>query len=146
MKYQESQVVNPTEIMDRKEKEFLDENPAHLQDSKRPAQFVSYLDPEIYEEELLKKRERKAEFKKVEEEEAKKKKKQEQLAAPRIGRLNGSGTYAQYIMQNTIKNTMRDQDPREVLLSRAEETQKNPLFVQKAYEATQPKTVFNTGE
>jgi len=41
---------------------------------------------------------------------------------------------------------MRDQDPREALLSRAEEAERNPLFVGKAYEKTQPKTIFNYKE
>lgn len=49
------------------------------------------------------------------------------------GRLSNSGTYAQYIMKSTIKNKMRDEDPREVLLSRAKEAEENPLFVGKAY-------------
>jgi WD repeat-containing protein 70 len=59
------------------------------------------------------------------------------------GRLSNSGTYAQYIMKSTIKNKMRDEDPREVLLSRAKEAEENPLFVSQAYSKTQPKTIFN---
>ena len=58
------------------------------------------------------------------------------------GRLTNSHTYAQYIMKNTIKNTMRDEDPREVLLARAKEAEENPLFISTAYKETQPKTLF----
>jgi hypothetical protein len=36
-------------------------------------------------------------------------------------------------MKNTIKNTMRDEDPREALLARAKDAEENPLFVAKAY-------------
>jgi hypothetical protein len=39
----------------------------------------------------------------------------------KAGRFASGGTYAQYIMKHTIKNTMRDEDPREALLSRAKE-------------------------
>ena len=87
---------------------------------------------------MQRKRERKAELKKIDEDEEEEKKKSNKLkfksgAFGKGGRLNSSGTYAQYIMKNTIKNTMRDQDPREVLLARAKETESNPLFVSQAY-------------
>ena len=59
------------------------------------------------------------------------------------GRLSNSNTYSQYIMKNTIKNTMRDEDPREALLARAKEAEENPMFIQNAYLKTQPKTIFN---
>ena len=51
----------------------------------------------------------------------------------KAGRFASGGTYAQYIMKHTIKNTMRDEDPREALLSRAKEAEENPLFVATAY-------------
>lgn len=60
------------------------------------------------------------------------------------GRLTNSSTYAQYIMKKTIKNTMRDEDPREALLARAKEAEENPLFINRAYRDTQPKTIFST--
>jgi hypothetical protein len=59
------------------------------------------------------------------------------------GRLSNSNTYSQYIMKNTIKNTMRDEDPREALLARAKEAEENPMFIQHAYLKTQPKTIIN---
>jgi len=46
-------------------------------------------------------------------------------------------------MKNTIKNTMRDEDPREALLARAKEAEENPIFIQNAYLKTQPKPIFN---
>jgi len=49
-------------------------------------------------------------------------------------------------MKHTIKNTMRDEDPREALLSRAKEAEDNPLFVATAYSKTQPKAIFNFKE
>ena len=36
-------------------------------------------------------------------------------------------------MKSTIKNTMRDEDPREVLLARAKDAEENPLFISGAY-------------
>lgn len=39
-------------------------------------------------------------------------------------------------MKNTIKNTMRDEDPREALLARAKEAEENPLFISTAYNET----------
>jgi len=41
---------------------------------------------------------------------------------------------------------MRDEDPREVLLSRAQDAIENPLFINHAYSKTQPKPVFNFSE
>ena len=41
---------------------------------------------------------------------------------------------------------MRDEDPREALLSRAKEAEENPLFVATAYQKTQPKAIFNFKE
>jgi hypothetical protein len=48
-------------------------------------------------------------------------------------------------MKSTIKNKMRDEDPREVLLSRAKEAEENPIFTG-AYAKTQPKPIFNYQE
>ena len=58
-------------------------------------------------------------------------------------RFHNGGTIAQYIMKNSAKNTMRDEDPREALLARASEAESNPLFVGLAYQHTQPKSIFN---
>ena len=41
-------------------------------------------------------------------------------------------------MKSTVKNTMRDEDPREVLLARAEDAENNPLYIGGAYKKTQP--------
>ncbi len=98
--------------------------------------------PEIYEEELEKRRQRKQEVKK-QEEEIKKPIDTHVGAFGKGGRLTNSNTYSQYIMKNTIKNTMRDEDPREALLARAKEAEENPIFIQNAYLKTQPKTIFN---
>ena len=62
------------------------------------------------------------------------------------GRYSNGGTYAQYIMKNTVKNTMRDEDPREVLLARAKDAEENPLYIGGAYQKTQPHQVFNLQE
>ena len=104
-----------------------------------------FMRPEVYEEEMERRRERKAEQKEKTEVDRKAKsdsRKDHVGAFGKGGRLTNSHTYAQYIMKNTIKNTIRDEDPREVLLGRAKEAEENPLFVATAYKETQPKTLF----
>lgn len=49
----------------------------------------------------------------------------------------------QTIMKTVLKDTSRDVDPREALLSYAEKAAKNPKFVATAYQETQPEPVFD---
>lgn len=49
------------------------------------------------------------------------------------GRIPQSGTLAQYVMQGLIKNSQRDMDPREALLSIAKEAEADPMWVMPAY-------------
>ena len=107
-----------------------------------------FLRPEVYEQELENRRERKQHLKNLEENKPDQqgKDKKHSGAFGKGGRLSNSGTYAQYIMKHTIKNTMRDEDPREALLARAKDAAENPLFIQTAYKHTQPKTIFSKYE
>lgn len=57
------------------------------------------------------------------------------------GRLGSNVT--QQIMRNVLKDTSRDQDPREALLAYAEKAKKNPKWVDMAYAETQPEPVFD---
>lgn len=135
-------IFYPAEIIDKKQKEWVTKNPERA--AKEPEREV-YLKPEFFEEEMEKMREQKAK-QKMKEKDASKPEYPVQGPYGRAGRFNQSGTYAQYIMKNTIKNTMRDEDPREALLARAKEAAENPLFVGTAYKQTQPKPVFNYAE
>lgn len=101
-------------------------------------QSEMFMKPEIYEQELENRRLRKQHQKKLEEANKVQSKTAEKHtgAFGKGGRLTNSGTYAQYIMKNTIKNTMRDEDPREALLARAKEAEQNPLFISAAYRET----------
>ena len=102
-----------------------------------------FLKPEVYENELENRKQRNDEKKKPGQIKPEMPYRGKTGAFGKGGRLSNSGTYAQYIMKNTIKNTMRDQDPREALLARAKEAEENPLFVSGAYQESQPKTIFN---
>lgn len=53
-------------------------------------------------------------------------------------------TMTQQILQSTIKEDLRDLDPRDALLSYAEAAEKEPFWVTPAYKKTQPKPVFDT--
>ena len=57
------------------------------------------------------------------------------------GRLGSSVTQA--IMKTVIKDTRRDEDPREALLKYAAIAEQDPIFVAPAYRMTQPKTIFD---
>lgn len=57
------------------------------------------------------------------------------------GRLGSSVT--QSIMKTVIKDTRRDEDPREALLKYAEIAEHDPKFVAPAYRITQPKTILD---
>ena len=141
-------IVNPIELYDKKQSEFEKRNPEAAACQKNQDKFPGeFLKPEVYEQELEDRRNRNED-----------KKNKKDFSKPEMpyrgktgafgqgGRLSNSGTYAQYIMKNTIKNTMRDEDPREALLARAKEAEENPLFVSGAYQKTQPKTIFNYKE
>jgi len=58
------------------------------------------------------------------------------------GRLGSSVT--QSIMKNIIKDTRRDEDPREALLKFAEIAEKDPKFVSPAYQFTQPQPILDS--
>ncbi|KAJ3201440.1 hypothetical protein HDU82_008104 [Entophlyctis luteolus] len=47
-----------------------------------------------------------------------------------------------HIMKGLIKDTMRDEDPREAILKHAEEAQTNPFWIAPAYQTTQPKPIM----
>lgn len=57
------------------------------------------------------------------------------------GRIGSSVT--QSIMKRIIKDTTRDEDPREALLKYAEIAERDPKFVTPAYQETQPVTVLD---
>lgn len=57
------------------------------------------------------------------------------------GRIGSNVT--QTIMKSVLKDTSRDVDPRQVLLSYAEKAAKNPKFVSTAYQETQPETILD---
>lgn len=57
------------------------------------------------------------------------------------GRIGSSVT--QSIMKNLIKDTSRDEDPREALLKYAEVAEKDPRFITPAYQDTQPKPILD---
>lgn len=61
------------------------------------------------------------------------------------GRLANSGsTYASYIARNiATRNKLDDSmDPREAILRHAKDAAENPYWVDKAYQNTQPKPIF----
>ena len=88
--------------------------------------------PEFYEEQLEKMRVKKA-TEKQKEREANKPEYPLSGQYSKGSRFHSGGTIAQYIMKKSVKDTMRDEDPREALLARASEAEKNPLFVGLAY-------------
>lgn len=57
------------------------------------------------------------------------------------GRLGSSVT--QSIMKHIIRDTQRDEDPREALLRYAEVAERDPKFVAPAYQLTQPKPILD---
>ena len=136
----ESMIFYPAEIMDAKQKEWELKNPDA---AKRDPERTAFIKPQYYEQELEKMRQSKSEIKTRQKEKVTKPEQPLQGPYGKAGKFASGGTYAQYVMKNTIKNTMRDQDPREALLARAKEAEENPLFVQTAYQQTQPKTIFN---
>ncbi|KAJ3300103.1 hypothetical protein HK104_004572 [Borealophlyctis nickersoniae] len=59
------------------------------------------------------------------------------------GRGGKVGTnLTQHIMRSKLKNTMRDEDPREAILRHAEEAAADPYWVAPAYKKNQPKPVL----
>jgi hypothetical protein len=46
-------------------------------------------------------------------------------------------------MRNVLRDTRRDEDPREALLRYAELAEKDPKFVTPAYKETQPTTILD---
>ncbi|KAI9207280.1 WD40-repeat-containing domain protein [Polychytrium aggregatum] len=56
------------------------------------------------------------------------------------GKLGTNAT--QYIMKGIMKDTTRDEDPREAILKYAEVAEKNPMWVSQAYQKTQPVAKF----
>lgn len=55
------------------------------------------------------------------------------------GRVGASAT--QHVVQNLVRDTMRDEDPREALLKYADKADNDPLWT-KAWKTNQPKPVF----
>ncbi|KAJ3285866.1 hypothetical protein HDU79_006976 [Rhizoclosmatium sp. JEL0117] len=59
------------------------------------------------------------------------------------GRGGKVGTsLTQHLMKGLMKDTMRDEDPREAILKHAAEASANPFWIAPAYQATQPKAVM----
>ncbi|KAJ3022627.1 hypothetical protein HKX48_005689 [Thoreauomyces humboldtii] len=59
------------------------------------------------------------------------------------GRGGKVGTnVTQHIMRGLIKDTMRDEDPREAILRHAKDAAENPFWIAPAYKKNQPKTVY----
>ncbi len=56
------------------------------------------------------------------------------------GRIGTSLT--RHMMQTILKDTTRDEDPREAILRHAEAAKLDPLWIAPAYEKSQPKTIF----
>ncbi|KAI0236779.1 hypothetical protein L0F63_001833 [Massospora cicadina] len=63
-------------------------------------------------------------------------------SGPGRGSKVGSN-FTSHIMKQIIKDTSRDEDPREALLRYAKEAEDNPLFINQAYKKNQPKPIFN---
>ena len=51
----------------------------------------------------------------------------------------------QHLMKGIVKNTMRNEDPREAILKFAKKAEENPMFTS-AYQHTQPTTIFENEE
>ncbi|KAJ1674736.1 hypothetical protein EV182_002666, partial [Spiromyces aspiralis] len=49
----------------------------------------------------------------------------------------------QHIMKNLVKDTTRDEDPREAILKFAKEAEENPYWIAPAYKERQPKPLFD---
>lgn len=64
-----------------------------------------------------------------------------QLSGPGKGGRIGSNI-TQHMMKNIMKDTGRDEDPREALLKYAKIAEEKPVFVTPAYSKTQPKPIF----
>ena len=58
------------------------------------------------------------------------------------GRVSGNSNFTQFVMQNTVKSTMREEDPREALLKYAERAKEGTQLVGRAYAKTAPVTPF----
>ncbi|KAG8758492.1 hypothetical protein FRC14_008117 [Serendipita sp. 396] len=61
----------------------------------------------------------------------------------RGGRVGASAT--QHIVQNLVRDTMRDEDPREALLRIGAKVDNDPMWT-RAWKETQPKPVFQEAE
>jgi hypothetical protein len=59
----------------------------------------------------------------------------------RGGRVGSSLTA--HLMKNIIKDTSREEDPREALLRHAKSAEEHPIWVAPAYQHTQPKPIFS---
>jgi WD repeat-containing protein 70 len=62
-----------------------------------------------------------------------------------LSRLHSGSCMTQHLMRGLIKNTMRDEDPRDAILRHAQAAAENPHFTA-AYLKTQPTVVFHTEE
>ncbi|TPX60548.1 hypothetical protein PhCBS80983_g01703 [Powellomyces hirtus] len=63
------------------------------------------------------------------------------LTGPGRGGKVGTNV-TQHIMKGLIKDTMRDEDPREAILRHAKDAAENPYWVAPAYKKNQPKAVY----
>jgi hypothetical protein len=59
------------------------------------------------------------------------------------GKIGGASTVTQYIMRTVHKTIDKREDPQKALLKYAEDAEKNPEFVTRAYKDTQPKPIFD---
>jgi WD repeat-containing protein 70 len=65
-----------------------------------------------------------------------------QLSTGPLKAPNNSFFFTQFVMQGKVKDSKRSEDPREALLKYNDMTDKDPMFLGRAYEGTQPKTLM----
>jgi hypothetical protein len=62
---------------------------------------------------------------------------------PVVGHGRVGSSFTAHLMKNIIKDTSREEDPREALLRYAQVAEAQPIWVAPAYQRTQPKPVFS---
>lgn len=65
-----------------------------------------------------------------------------QLSTGPLKAPNNSFFFTKFVMQDKVKDSKRSEDPREALLKYNDMTTKDPMFLGRAYEATQPQTMM----
>lgn len=122
-------ILTPAIYEDEREKE-MEKDPYNPNNQNQPSSFIP---PEVLDPSLKKA--------KIRDDPVLTKRPDQPLQGPlgRGGRMGGSGTYTQFIMQSLHKNNTRDMDAREALLKYAKEAEADPQWVTPAYAQTQPK-------